>query len=84
MMTEIQVQQMLRLEIALCGSSGKWAVKNEVSAAYVSDVLRGRRDAGDKILRALGLRKIVGYEPVSKDPTTDEAKTPMDGSEYRE
>lgn len=70
MITEIQVQQMLRMEIALCGSAGKWALKKDVSSAYISDVLRGRRDPGDKILRALGLRKIVGYELVSDPPAT--------------
>ena len=65
MITESQLHQMLRMEIALCGSAGKWAAKNQVSTAYVSDVLRGRRDPGEKILQALGLRKIVGYECVS-------------------
>ncbi len=43
------------------GGQAAWAASNGVSAAYVSDVLHARRDPGDSILRALGLRKVVRY-----------------------
>jgi hypothetical protein len=33
-----------------------------VSAAYVSDVLLGRREPGPSILKPLGLRVVVRYE----------------------
>lgn len=32
-----------------------------VSRAYLSDILRGRRDPGPTILEFLGLRKVVSY-----------------------
>jgi hypothetical protein len=44
------------------GGQRTWAATARVSQAYVSDVLNGRRDPGDSIVRALGLRKVVRYE----------------------
>lgn len=32
-----------------------------VSPAYLSDVINGRREAGAKLLAALGLEKVVSY-----------------------
>ncbi len=43
------------------GSQSAFAAKHCMSPAYVSDVLNARRDPGDSILAALGLRKVVGY-----------------------
>jgi hypothetical protein len=43
-----------------------------VSAAYVYEALRGRREIGPKIARAIGLQKVVGYLPVSA-PAPDSA-----------
>lgn len=45
--------------------AGSWrALARElgVSAAYMSDVVRGNREPGDSILRPLGLRKVVKIE----------------------
>lgn len=38
-----------------------FAQDNDLSAAYVNDVLRGRREPGQKILDALGIEKVVSY-----------------------
>lgn len=38
-----------------------WAKKHGVAAAYVSDVINGRREPGKAILDALGLERIVTY-----------------------
>jgi transcriptional regulator with XRE-family HTH domain len=38
------------------------ALKLEVTPQYLNDVLRGRREAGPKILKGLGLKKRVSYE----------------------
>lgn len=35
-----------------------------ISASYLNDVLRGRREPGEKILKALKLRRVVSYERV--------------------
>lgn len=40
-----------------------WAKANGVSPAYVSDVIQGRREPGEKILKALGLKRVVSYVP---------------------
>lgn len=40
-----------------------WARSKGVSAAYVNDVLKGRRDPGPKILDALGFERVVTYRP---------------------
>lgn len=37
------------------------------SASYLNDYLNGRRAAGDKILKAFDLQRVVLYAPVSKD-----------------
>ena len=33
-----------------------------VSPAYLSDILRGKRDPGPQVLGALGLERVVTYE----------------------
>jgi hypothetical protein len=38
-----------------------FAQDNDLSAAYVSDVLRGRREPGRKILDAVGVERFVMY-----------------------
>lgn len=50
---------------AVCREAGSqlaWARANDISQAYVNDVLHGRREPGDSILRALGLRRVVSYD----------------------
>lgn len=39
-----------------------FAAKAGVSQQYISDILSGQRRPGQKILDALGLRKVVTYE----------------------
>lgn len=56
------VRAMLRQEVG--DSQSAWAARHDISPAYVSDVINGRRDPAGKILRALGLTKTVGYERV--------------------
>lgn len=42
-----------------------FAQDHELSAAYVNDVLRGRREPGKKILDAVGVERITVYRPKS-------------------
>lgn len=60
-MTHTQMIELLRDACANAGSQVAWATANGVSAAYVSDVLGGRREPGAKILAALGLTRSVCY-----------------------
>lgn len=39
------------------------AKKWHLSPSYLTDVLRGRRKPGQKILRVVGLQRIEAYEP---------------------
>ena len=56
-----QVRALLRRECDKAGNQAAWAKAHGVSPAYVSDVLVGRREPGDAILRALGLERVVTY-----------------------
>lgn len=58
-MTADDVREKLRK--AVDGNASAWARPLGISQAYVSDVLAGRREPGDKILQALGLEKVVTY-----------------------
>ena len=53
------------------GSQKALAAKLDVSQAYLSDVLRGRRAAGNKILSRYNLRAETSYVP-AKDTGKEE------------
>ncbi len=44
------------------GLQTAFAQDNDLSAAYVNDVLRGRREPGKKILDAVGVERITVYK----------------------
>jgi DNA-binding transcriptional regulator YdaS (Cro superfamily) len=48
------------------GSQRDFAQLLGVSPSYLSDVLKGRRDAGPKVLAALGLKRVVSYLPAGR------------------
>jgi hypothetical protein len=66
-LSRFELLDVLRAQIQDAGSQSAWARRAKVSKAYVSDVLKGRRDPGPSILRALGYFKqeahSVGYFP---------------------
>jgi hypothetical protein len=64
MMTTEAVRAMLKR--ACNGNQAKWAVERDIAPAYVSMVIQGRQEPGDKILRALGLRRLIGYERIEE------------------
>lgn len=43
------------------GGQKAWAKINGLSAAYVSDVLNGRREPGETICKALGIERVISY-----------------------
>lgn len=61
-MTKEQVIALLLEETRRAGSQKEWCRAHGISEQYVSDVLKGRRDVGNKVLEALGYRKVVIYE----------------------
>lgn len=62
----LDVTARLRAACDAAGSQTAWAKANGVSGAYVCDVLMARREPGQSILQALGLRKIVRYVEARK------------------
>lgn len=64
-----QVVDRLRAACAGAGGQAAWGRQHGVSQQYVHDVLRGRRDPGDTVLRPLGLQRA---EPVyvQREPET--------------
>jgi hypothetical protein len=72
-MNESEVRIKLAEACKQAGSQRKLAVLAGLSAPYIHDVIHGRREPGHSILRALGLRKIVSYEPdVPATPVPEE------------
>jgi hypothetical protein len=57
-LSRFDVLKKLAREIEKAGSLRKWALTIGASAAYVSDVMLGKRDPGPKILTALKLEKV--------------------------
>lgn len=61
-LTEKAVRDMLARECRAAGSQAAWADLHNLSPAYVSDVINGRRSAGDRVAAALDLRRVVLFE----------------------
>lgn len=55
---------MLDLAIKVSGSQKQFAKEAGISEQYLSDVLNGRRDVGDKILKWFGLERVVYYRRI--------------------
>lgn len=54
----------LRLSVELANSQKTWAEFVGISQQYLSDVLNGHREPGDKICKALGYQKVVLFEKI--------------------
>lgn len=64
MLTEQELLDYLRTAIQQAGSQQAFARQHGISAQYISDVLRGRREIGAKIAQALGYERVVRYRKV--------------------
>lgn len=64
-MTAEKVRENLAYACGRAGSAVNWAREHKISPAYISDVLNGRKEPGEKILGALGLVRIIDYRKVS-------------------
>ena len=62
-MNDGEVVERLSKACKTAGSQREWAKTNNLSPAYVNDVLKGKRGPGQSILDALGLTKVVQYAP---------------------
>jgi len=57
-----QFRQLLARECKSAGSQKAFADMHALSSAYVSDVIHGRRDPGDAMCFAVGLRRVLLFE----------------------
>jgi transcriptional regulator with XRE-family HTH domain len=63
-LTQEEFLSLIRDDVETEGSQKALAARLEVSETYLSDVLRGRRAAGNKILTRYNLRAVTSYHPV--------------------
>lgn len=62
-LTADDVRAQIRASIGY-GTAQDFALAIGVSPQYLCDVLLGRKEPGDKILRGIGLVRVVEYEPI--------------------
>jgi len=62
-LTQDEFLSLIRDDVETEGSQKALAAKLEVSETYLSDVLRGRRMAGNKIASRYNLRPVTSYQP---------------------
>lgn len=56
----------MQMQIALAGSQKAFAKQCGISEQYLTDILKLRREPGEKILKALGWNRVVMYTMVDK------------------
>ncbi len=61
MLTEQDIIARLRAAVTQAGSQKAFADLHHISEQYLSDVVRGRREPGRKILDVLGVERVVSY-----------------------
>lgn len=66
MMTAEDVRAMLRRQCDEAGSQTAWARAKRISIPVVSMALSGKRKPDGIVLRALELKRIEGYEPITE------------------
>jgi hypothetical protein len=71
-LTQEEFLSLIRDDVETEGSQKALAAKLEVSETYLSDVLRGRRTAGNKILSRYNLRAVTSYYPTEEKESKKE------------
>lgn len=68
-MTLTQLLEHIERRVEEAGSQAELARRLNVSCAYLNDVLFRRAAPGEKLLRALGLRRVMTFEPLDISTT---------------
>ena len=71
-MTSAQVRQLLLAQSQKIGSQAALAKQLGVSAVYLSDVIRGKREPAETICAALGIERVVTYRKMKSTLTNGE------------
>ena len=56
---------LIAARVKAAGGQEAFAILAGVSQGYINDILKGKRAPGEKVLQAVGYRKVVLYEPES-------------------
>lgn len=72
-MTHDQFRLHLQRLCEAAGSQTAWAAQHGLSKAYVSDVLRNRRDPSQRICREAGVERRIAYRLLRDKPVPEEA-----------
>lgn len=67
MLSTEQVRKRLKAACEDAGSQAEWARRHGMSAAYLHDVINGRRGLGHAILEALGLERVIQFRPRQRE-----------------
>jgi plasmid maintenance system antidote protein VapI len=67
-MTDRDVRELLRQRCDEAGSVKSFAWRCHLSRSYVSEVIHGRQKISPSICVALGLIRLVRYEPLETSP----------------
>lgn len=80
MISRDQMRTRLLAAIQSAGGQSGFARQCEVTRGYVSDLARGKREPGPKVLRVLKLRRVetkqIGYEAVSSGAVREKKGNP--------
>lgn len=66
LLTSKDVRAELRDRVKDAGSQAELARRLGITATYVGHLLEGKRDPGLKVLRGLGLKKVVFYTDIGR------------------
>jgi len=61
-MTKVELILLIKDKAREAGDQKTLAAEWNVSEAYLSDVINGRKEPGEKILTPLGVKQVVTYE----------------------
>jgi transcriptional regulator with XRE-family HTH domain len=65
-MNKEELMALLREKITQAGDQRKLAAQLGVSQPHLSEILNGRKEPAEKVLTALGLRRVVMFEKIEK------------------
>jgi len=74
MLTHDQLVALLRQQAKEAGSQKILAIRWGISQQYLTDVLKGRRMPGPKILKMLGLEPVIMYKKIYRTNSAGESK----------
>jgi DNA-binding transcriptional regulator YdaS (Cro superfamily) len=64
-LTTAEVRELIRRQVG--DNQSAWAGRFGIAPSYVSDVLSGRREPGQRILDALGLERVLTYRRAERE-----------------